>query len=122
MLLVRMAEACVLVVFVMLRNLTVSFLLGSFFINWFVKKILPAQRRIVPYSLQPVQILLVDEASDDSRTIASTTNETYGSLLAVVTEEQEEVVRVVGATTIQPMFETLVLVNTNASGAVQGLL
>lgn len=62
---------------------------------------------------------MLHEASENNRTLTRRGKETDGSISAVETEEQEHIVRVTTATTLQPVFETPVLDNTNASGIVQ---
>lgn len=44
-----------------LGNLVVRDLLGSFFIDRFIKSIIPSERKIVPFSSSPVRVVMVQE-------------------------------------------------------------
>lgn len=56
---VRMAEAHVRVMIGIFKNMAVSVLFGTSLIDKFEKRIFLAERKIVPYSSQPIQILMV---------------------------------------------------------------
>lgn len=103
MLHVHMGETSVRVVFEIVKNLTVTILLGTKFIDKFVVEIFPAEKKIVLYNSQLVRILIVPVASKDNETTTKTGDVTDGSVLTVETEDEKRVLRVARATTLQPM-------------------
>lgn len=119
MLLVRIGEARVGVVFGFVKFLAVGFLLGTSFMDWFVSGILSTKRKIVLYNSQLVLIIMVHEASVQNQPITRDINRSDGSVFAEKAVEQEHIVRVARAMILQPMSETPVLLNTNASIIVE---
>lgn len=101
------------------KNLAVPVLLGTSFMDKFVKGIFPAKRRIDTYNSQPVLILLVHKMSVDNQTISRAENVADSSVLAAETGEQEHVVRIARSTTVQLISETSSVVNVNVSKIVQ---
>lgn len=58
--------------FGIVKDLAVTVLLETSFIGKFVKQIFPGERKIVPYSSQPVLILMIHEASNHNRATVKT--------------------------------------------------
>lgn len=69
------------------KNAEVSTMLGKSFIDKFVQGIFPTEGNIVPYNSQPMPVLMVHEASDNTGTTTKTTDVTHGSVMAKETEE-----------------------------------
>lgn len=67
------------------KNLGVSVLLKTSFIASVVKRIYPAERKLAPYNLQLVPVLMIHEASVDNRTITRNRNEIGGAVVAMKT-------------------------------------
>lgn len=88
MILVCRRESGVLVVSGVVENLAVYVLLGTYFIDTFVRVIFPAKKKTVPYNSLPVQILIVHEASGDNRATTKSANVSDGSEL-VITKSRE---------------------------------
>lgn len=87
MLHVRVEVARVRVVYGIVKNLAVSIFFGVSFIYKSVNRFFPFKRRIVLYNSQLVPILMVPDASEDTRTINRNIKESYGSLLSVKTTD-----------------------------------
>lgn len=64
---VRMGEARIIFVFGIVQNVVIHFLLDTLYIYRFVIGILPAEKKIVPYSSEPVSVLMVHDMSDNNR-------------------------------------------------------
>lgn len=119
MLHVHIGETVVCVVFGIVKKVAVPFLLSTAFIDQFMKGIFSVERTLVVYNAQAASILMVHDASINNHARTGTRNVAGGSVLYVETEEQEHVMRVATATTLQPISETPVLFNTSASKIVQ---
>lgn len=110
MLYIRVWEARVKVVFWIVKNLVVPVLLKTSFIDRFVEGILLLEKKIVPYSSQPISFLTIHETQNDDKARKMGTSKNDSKLLAVLEERQERVVHVARATKLQSMSETSVLV------------
>lgn len=62
---VRMGNSKITVLFAVVRNLAVSLLLGTLFVDKFVKGIFSLEEKIVLYSSKPVSIRIIKEQSDE---------------------------------------------------------
>lgn len=75
-------------------------LLGTSLMGKYVERFLPSERKIVPYTSQPVRLLMAHEASVDNWTKTQATNIGDGSVLAVGTERNRHAVRVARAASL----------------------
>lgn len=107
----RVGETRVCHLFGIVKNLAFPVLFVTYFIDRTQKRAFPAGRKLFPYNLQPVAILIVHEASVAKRITRRTTNVTNGSVLDSEANEQQYVVRVVRTTTLQWISEPPVLVS-----------
>lgn len=87
MLYVWVKETCVRILSGIVKNVVVLALLGSSFMKTSVSGIFPGEGKRVSYTLQPVLIVILDEASEDNQTTTRNVNETNGSVLALGVEE-----------------------------------
>lgn len=87
MLQARMGRPEVGVVIGIVNNLAFPIPLGTSFHDKAVKKIFPAERKMVPYNSQRVPILAMYEDSVDKWTIIENINKTDGSLLSMRTKK-----------------------------------
>lgn len=117
---VRMDEARVRVELGELRNLAVPILLGTSFVDKFVKGVFPSKRKIVTYNSPRVSLLLIHEALTDNQGFNDESeNGTYKGILVVEYVEREQSIRIARTIVLQPMSETAVLVVTNAKRLVE---
>lgn len=81
-----MGEARVRVVFEIIKNVSVSIVLGTSFIEKFVNRILPSERNMDPYNSWLVPILMVHKALVENQTPTKILNVTNSIVQAVETE------------------------------------
>lgn len=87
------------------EHVALPVLLGSFFFHYLVKRIFPAEGKVVQYNSQPLPIRIVQEASVNSHITTKTISVSDCSVLAVETEEKEQNVVITRAATLNPMSE-----------------
>lgn len=83
MLHVRMGKTRVRVVFGILKNLIVTILHKTSFIDKFVKESFPVEKEIFPFNLLPVQIVMLHQTPVDGQALTKETNVTGGKVMAI---------------------------------------
>lgn len=125
---VRVGDLKVKVWFAVAQDLCTRVLLGTPFIDRFIKGIFPPERKLVPRDSPPVHILAIDEPNmvmaveDDKRPCPPDAPQpeltTASDDLARTQTQCEKRVRVAKSTTIAPWTEKPILVNCDVSGLV----
>lgn len=116
MLYIRIGEGSERVMFAIVKSLAVAVLLGTSFIERFIKGIFHSERRIVPSNFPPVSILIMHETETYKTEEQQEDTDTNTMEEPDFTQEQ---VRIACNVTLKLLSESYVLVTSRAKSIVK---